>query len=101
MGRLRKENGFSWVDLDGLNVATCHLQASEAELASSNLRESTLMAEKNCLWSEVQSLNDEIVHAKETETTMRDEIAALKLELAQSQDALRDASLKMHQQVRQ
>ena len=58
------------------------------------------MAEKDCLLTEVQNLNAENTEAKWLEVSLREEVAALKSELTQTQDALRDASLKIHQQVR-
>ena len=59
----------------------------------------TLAAERDGLWGEVQGLNTELSRGRTAEAGLRDQVGGLQLDLAQAQGALRDASLRMTQQV--
>ena len=75
------------------------LQTVSSELAASHSRAATLAGERDGLWGEVQALTSELGKAREVEAQLRDEVGTLQTQLAEAQGALRDASLRMTQQV--
>ncbi len=76
-------------------------QDLHAELTAALGRASDLEADRDQSRDEGDRLGAELGRLRETEAELRQAVGERELELAQGQQALRDASLRMTQQVRE
>jgi peptidoglycan hydrolase CwlO-like protein len=74
-------------------------QELSSELESANKQISMLHKDSHALREEVQSLTRELTRSCEEQSLLRAEVGELQLEVAQGQGALKEAGLRMIQQV--